>query len=624
MRVAGRVCVTVMPAVGICAVLNLPSYFGLSFHIHQFAAFLYGLALASVFSFFPLSKGKDEKRVVQKIYIVSDVTCFVLSLSCFTYLSFLYDNIMKTIGLLQPQNVLVGCVAVLLTLEGLRRTVGYVFVSIVIAAILSAIFLSYLPVGLQSVPWRQLSVFLFADPQGIIGDPVVISTSLILAFVLFGQVVSRTGLTSLFGDLSAALFGRYRGGQGKVAVVASSLFGMISGSAVANVVTTGSFTIPSMIGSGFPPYLAAAVEAVSSTGGQLMPPIMGAAAFIMASFLGVPYRQVALVAFVPALLYYLAIFIQLDCYSAKTGLKGMPKEQLPRLRNIFKIGNNWLLLVPFFLLIVMLFVLKIEATYAGVYSLGVAMFVGIVLKRMKLPDIAEILASTGKFCVDLVITCGGAGVLIGVLSITGLAYSFSDLLVKVAHGNLFLLLILIALGAIVLGMGMPATGSYLLMGTLAAPALVQMGVPSLAAHLFVFYFAVLSFLTPPVCLAVYAACSLAGSKLWPTALNAIRLGIAAYVVPFAFVYDTSILLSSSHWYHVLYRIMAVALGISFLSTAFEGYLIRKKMGLPYRAILGFGGILCLTPFLAANVTGIGLGVGTIFAHLLLYRGVNYE
>ena len=311
-----------------------------------------------------------------------------------------------------------------------------------------------------------------------------------------------------------AFMGRFRGGPAKVAVVASSLFGMISGSAVANVATIGVFTIPLMKKAGYKPYFAAAVEAVSSTGGAIMPPIMGAAAFIMATFLGIPYSKVALAAAIPAIFYYVAVFIQVDLRAARENLKGMPKEELPKFWNVLK--KNWPFSIPFLVLVYTLFVMWMEAEIAGLISIIVTVLLGFLLRGRTGMDLKKLLwmfRDAGKGLLEVGVTCAGAGLIIGVLSITGLAFMFSAFLISMAKGNVFLLLLLSAIGAGILGCGMPVTAVYLLMVVLTAPALVEMGISPLLAHFFVFYYGVLSFLTPPVCLAAYAAASIAGSNM---------------------------------------------------------------------------------------------------------------
>jgi TRAP transporter 4TM/12TM fusion protein len=404
--------------------------------------------------------------------------------------------------------------------------------------------------------------------------------------------------------------GRYRGGPAKVAVLASSLFGTISGSAVANVVTTGSVTIPLMKKTGYPPFFAGAVEATASSGGQIMPPIMGAAAFLMATFLGISYASVAISAAIPALLYYLAVFIQVDLEAAKNGLKGLPSNQLPKLKAVFQKG--WPFFIPLSILLYTLFILMVEPDKAGLYTTASVFLICCLRRkeRLNLKSAVKILKETGEGMLEVGVVCSAAGLIIGIVSLTGLGFTFSQTLVNLAGGSTFILLILGAVGAIILGMGMTVTAAYLLMVILIAPALIQLGVAPLNAHLFVFYFAVMSFLTPPICLAVYAAASLAGADMMKTAYQAIKLGIAAYIVPFLFAYHPSLLLQGSLM-DIIHATMTALIGISLLAIGVEGFLFRKLVWFK-RVFLILGGLGCMIPGWRSDVIGLVIGIPILF------------
>jgi TRAP transporter 4TM/12TM fusion protein len=462
----------------------------------------------------------------------------------------------------------------------------------------------------KGVTWPRLATFLYLDPQGILGIAIEVAATVVFAFVFFGQALFRTGGGEFFTDSAMALMGHFRGGPAKVAVLASSLFGTISGSAVANVVTTGSVTIPLMKKTGYPPHFAGAVEATASSGGQIMPPVMGAAAFIMATFLGISYAKVAISAAIPAILYYLAVFIQVDLEAAKNGLRGLPSNLLPKLLVVFRKG--WPFFIPLSVLIYTLFILRVEADKAGLYTTASVFLICCIRRenRLNLKKIARILKETGEGMLEIGVISSAAGLIIGIVSLTGLGFTFSQVLVNLAGGSTLLLLILGAVGAIILGMGMTVTAAYILMVILIAPALIQLGVAPLNAHMFVFYFAVMSFLTPPICLAVYAAASLAGADMMKTAFQAIKLGIAAYIVPFLFAYHPSLLLQGNI-IEVIHAVITAIIGISLVAIGIEGFLFRK-LNWVKRVLLILGGLGCMIPGWRSDLIGLVMGIPIIF------------
>ena len=589
-----------IPIIGIMGVVNLPSYFGISLHLQQYMGFIFGLLIASCLVIVPAKRGLSVDRLPWYDLILS-----VISLIAGLYIALNYKMIAVDIGLLMPERVVLGSFAVLLTLEASRRVVGLPFIGIILFFILYALFASHFPGGLRtrSISFQNLATFLYLDPQGILGSALEVATTIVLIFVFFGQTISTVGISKLFNELAIALMGRFRGGPAKVAVVASSLFGMISGSAVANVATIGVFTIPLMKKAGYKPYFAAAVEAVSSTGGAIMPPIMGAAAFIMATFLGIPYSKVALAAAIPAIFYYVAVFIQVDLRAARENLGGMPKDELPRFWNVLR--KNWPFSIPFLVLVYTLFVIWMEAEIAGLISIVVTVLLGFLMKKQTGIDIRKLLGmfrDAGKGLLEVGVTCAGAGVIIGVLSITGLAFMFSAFLIGMAKGSVFLLLLLTAVGASILGCGMPVTAVYLLMVVLAAPALVEVGISPLLAHFFVFYYGVLSFLTPPVCLAAYAAASIAGSNMAQTGFQAMRLGVAAYLVPFIFAYRPGLILEGNIA-QIIQACAATGIAISLIAIGLEGFLFRPLH--PWKRIgLFMAGLLLMAPGALTDIAGI--------------------
>jgi TRAP transporter 4TM/12TM fusion protein len=607
-KLYGDSILTLIPIIGISGILDVPSYFGISLHLSQFVGLLFGIILGSTFIIIPLKKGSSLDKLPWYDFLFS-IIAIVIGL----YVAINYKTIMVDIGMIMPRRVTLGTCAVLLTIEASRRVVGLPFIIIIIAFIIYALFGSYFPGVLytRSISFDNLMTFLYLDPQGILGIPLSISATIILVFVLFGQVISSVGISRLFNDLSFAIMGRFRGGPAKVAVVSSSFFGMISGSAVANVVTTGVFTIPLMKKAGYKPYFAGAVEAVSSTGGQLMPPIMGAAAFLMATFIGVPYSTIALSAMIPAILYYTAVFVQVDLRAAKNNLSGMPKEELPKIQDVLR--ENWPFFIPFLVLVYTLFIMWMEAEFAGLISILATIVLGFVMKKRtgtSIKRLVLVFRDSGKGLLEVGIASAGAGLIIGVLSITGLAFTFSSILVSLAMGNFFLLLLLTAIGTSILGMGMTVTACYLLMVVLSAPALVTLGIPLIVAHFFVFYYGVLSFLTPPVCLAAYAAASIAGAKMTQTAFQSMRLGIVAYLVPFICAYNPALLLIGDT-VSVLWACITSLIGVCIMATAVEGFLFRPLPAWK-RIVLIIGGLGITIPGIYTDAIGFCITFPIIF------------
>ena len=597
-----------VPIIGIGSILNLPLYFRLSFYIQQYIAIFFAFVLALVFLLVPGRKKMAMDRVPWY-----DSLFAILSLIVGLYAALFYKEIMVEMGLLFPQRIALGVIAVLLLLEATRRLIGWPFLIIVICFIFYALFASLFPGGLYSkaIPWQRLANFLYLDPQGIFGVAIEVAATVVFAFVIFGQALFRTGGGQFFIDAALSLMGKYRGGPAKVSVLSSSLFGTISGSAVANVMVDGWFTIPLMKANGFKDYTASAIEAVASTGGQIMPPVMGAAAFLMATFLGIPYAKVALSAALPAILYYIAVYIQIDLIAIREGLHGLPREALPSFKKVMKKGG-WSFFVSILFLIYLLFIVNLDGDKAGLYAAASVLIISFFKKetRPNFTRLISILKDTGEGMLEIGVISAGAGLIIGIISLTGLGYTFSSTLISLSGGYTFLLLVLAAAGAVVLGMGMTVTAAYLLMVILIAPALTTTGVAPLNAHLFVFYFAVLSFVTPPVCLAVYAAASIGKADMFKTGYQAIRLSVAAYIVPFIFVYHPALLLQGNV-IEVLGAVVTAFIGIALVAVAVEGYLFRPLDWVKRILICG-GGILSLIPGWKTDLLGLAIALPIVF------------
>ena len=511
--------------------------------------------------------------------------------------------------------IAIAALMCLLLFEGLRRTSGKALAIVTLFFFGLALVGHLLPGSLtgKHLTLERLTYYVYWDASAIFGPPMQIVSTVVVAFVFFGQALFKTGGSAFFTDISMTLMGRYRGGPAKIAIFASSLFGTISGSVVANVVTTGVVTIPMMKESGFRKEVAGAIEAVASTGGQLMPPIMGIAAFLMAEFLEMPYTEVAVAAIIPSLLYYIAVFIQTDLEAVRSNIARVPEHLIPRLGTLLKEG--W----PFVVLIYTLFWLNFEPERSALWAAGTVLLDSVVFgfrgKRMTVQDLYEMLRDTGLTVLELFMIGAAAGVVISTLNYTGIGFGLTLSLVHLAGGNLFLLLVLSGIACIVLGMGMPTVGVYILLATLVAPALIEMKIPGLAAHMFIMYYGMLSMITPPVCIGAFAAANIAGASPMGTGFAAVKFGWTAFVIPFLFVYSTTLLMIGDPVLIAVDFIAAVA-GVWLLSSAIMGYSLRK-LSMPSRLIYGIAGLFLLIPVAAfegsriINVVGAVLAIGLV-------------
>ena len=448
---------------------------------------------------------------------------------------------------------------------------------------------------------------------------------IVIAYVLFGNVLFRSGGSRFFTGISMALMGRYRGGPAKIAIVGSSLFGMISGSVVSNVATVGVVTIPLMKEGGYKPHYAAAIEACASTGGQIMPPVMGIAAFIMAEYLQVPYKDVAIAAIIPALLYYGGLFIQCDIEAVRSGIKRIEESRIPQLLKVLKEG--WFFPIPFAMLLAGLFWLNWAPDSAAMAATGLILAVGLAIplhgKRLTLGEIVEMLRVTGLSVLDLIMIGATAGIMIGALNISGLGFGLSLSLVNVAAGDVIVLLLLAAFVNVFLGLGMPTVACYILLATLVAPALIQMNIAPMAAHMFIFYYGILSVITPPVAVAAYAAANMAGAEQWKTGWEAMRFGWTAFVIPFGFVFSNTLLMNGDPLAIVIDFCFAMA-GIWFVCAAMMAYGVRH-IGIPMRLMYGIIGITLFIPNEVVewgrwiNIAGALVGLLVILADLAIKR-----
>ncbi|HEY9446360.1 MAG TPA: TRAP transporter permease [Burkholderiales bacterium] len=492
-------------------------------------------------------------------------------------------------------------IAVLITLEATRRVLGWALPLTAVAFLVYASMFTHvqLPVLMEQ---------LYLSTEGIFGSTLGVSASYVMLFVLFGAFMEKSGTGQLFMDFALSLTGHTAGGPGKVAVVSSSLFGTVSGSAVANVMVDGPMTIPLMKRTGFRPPFAAAVEATASTGGQIMPPVMGAAAFVMAEFLGVPYAQVALWAVIPAVLYYVAVFFAVHFEAKRHGLHGVPKHELPRLGRV--LAERGHLFVPIVIILVGLILgysAPLCALIGALICLPMALLRKITRAGITWRNVLDALEDGAKNTLAVALACATAGIIIGCVTITGLGIVFTQVVVDLARDMLPLALILTAAAGIVLGMGMPTTPAYIVMVSLLVPALIKLGAVTPAAHMFAFYFAILSAITPPVALAVYAAASLAKTDLWAAGWAAIRVGAAGFIVPFMFVYEPALLMVNgwAEWHVSALAFMSAVLGCMCLAAGFHGYLVaRARMW--ERVLLVIAALLLIAPELVSSLVGLAL------------------
>jgi TRAP transporter 4TM/12TM fusion protein len=606
----------ILPCTTILESADLLRKVGLVFYPEQFFAAVFALAGALVYLAVPAGKGRERKGSVPWY----DIGAAVITFAAWMYIAINYPRFSEYATDFPVGGVLAAFAVILLLLEGLRRTSGMGIALVALGFIILALVSHYLPGAMtgRKVSLDRLFYYLTWDSTAMLGMPLKIISTIVVSFMMFGQALSLSGGSSFFTDVAMVAMGKYRGGPAKISVVSSALFGTISGSAVANVVADGIITIPLMKQSGYRPHVAAAIEAVASTGGQLMPPVMGIAAFLMAEFLQVPYAQVCIAAIVPSLLYYGALFIEADLEAGRYGLLRIPQEKIPPTLPVLK--NGWFFSVPFVVLIVGIFWLNYPIEECALYASAIVVLLSMVFgykgKRLPLRGIIEVLRTTGTSVLQIFMIGAAAGIVIGVLNISGLGFGLTISLIHVAGGNLIILLLLAAAVCIILGMGMPTGAVYILVATLVAPALVQMKIDPMAAHLFLLYFGLLSAITPPVAVAAFAAAALSGTDPMRTGYAAMRFGWSAFLVPFLFVFSGTLLLRGNLIYILIDLTTAIA-GIWFASAAVIGYTTRI-IGAGYRTVCALAGLALLIPmglFSGARYVNI---FGACLAVILLF------
>ena len=561
-----------------------------------------------IFLLYPIKPGGGWAWRITDLVLLAGSWAFILHI--FINYDYITNRIIY-IDELTLRDKVYATLAILLVLEATRRVLGW-------GLSLTAIgFLAY-PLFFTTVRLPVLMEQLYLSTEGIFGSTLGVSASYVMLFVVFGAFMEKSGVGSLFMDFALSLTGHTAGGPGKVSVVSSSLFGTVSGSAVANVMVDGPMTIPLMKRSGFRPHFAAAVEATASTGGQIMPPVMGAAAFVMAEFLAVSYFQVTIWAIIPAILYYVAVFFAVHFEAKRHGLLGVPKAELPRLGRVMRERGH--LFIPILIVFVGLiagYSAPLCALVATLTCLPVALLRKTTREGITWRSAFDALEDGAKNTLPVAIACACAGIVIGSTTITGLGISFTQFVVALSQNLLPIALLLTAVAGIILGLGLPTTPSYIVMVALLVPALVKLGAVTPAAHMFAFYFAILSAITPPVALAVFAAASLAKTSMWDAGWAAMRIGAAGYIVPFMFVYEPALLMIGP-WYVTAVALASAVIGVMALAASLHGYLL-DALSMWQRAVLFVAAILLIAPELISSIVGLVLLAAVAINQGLLSR-----
>lgn len=564
--------------------------------------FMLGLLYLSYF-------GKSDRKVGARI---ADVLFLMMAIASVTYVILINDSYQLRSGMTIPSDIVFGIMLLVVLLDATRRSMGWSLTIIASLFVVYAFAGKYLP-GIFAFGGYKLSRFIHTTvftSDGIMGSTLSVCATYIVLFIILGAVFQETGVGNYFTSLTTAAFGRLRGGPAKVSVIASALFGSISGSSVANVVGTGSFTIPMMKKIGFEPEYAGAVEAAASTGGQIMPPIMGAAAFVMAEMIDVAYSEIVKSAWIPALLYFTAILIMIDLHARRYGIMGAKAEDLPVFKQMIK---DIYLLFPIIFLIVLLTAFNFSVSKAGMYTL-IFTIVLVMLKRssrLNLEKLKRIAISSARGTIPVAVACGVVGIISAVVMGSGLGFRLSNILIKLSGGHLLVLLFLTMLTSIVLGMGLPTTPAYMILASLVAPALIQLGVPAIAAHMFIFYFGIISNVTPPVAMAAYAAAGISGGNPLKTGFQSFKLALSGFLLPFLFIYNPVLLMQGS-FLDAIWPIITALIGIYCLSAFIEGYYLNREIKIVERILLFVAALSLIDSGMLTDFVGIGLAVCVYF------------
>ncbi|MFT9597174.1 TRAP transporter permease [Mesobacillus sp.] len=573
-----------------------------------------GFALALIFLLFPARK----KNLKVKKVAWYDLLLAVIAIAVGVYWPVMIDELVNRVGRLTPLDFYIGIAAILLVLEATRRTVGLPIMIIAAIFMAYALYGPYMPGFLahRGLDLESLVQTMFFTTEGILGTPLGVSSTFIFLFLLFGAFLVKTGVGQYFNDLAVAVAGKSTGGPAKVAIFSSALQGTISGSSVANVVTSGSFTIPMMKKLGYRKEFAGAVEAAASTGGQLMPPIMGAAAFLMVEFIGggITYWEIAKAATIPALLYFSGIWIMTHFEAKRIGLRGLSDEEMPDRKEVLK---KIYLLLPI-LIVIILMVSGMSIMRAALWSILSTIVVSAFSKetRIGFKDAIDALVDGARTALGVAAATAAAGIIVGVVTKTGLGLKLANGLLDLSGGYLIPTLMLTMVAAIVLGMGSPTTANYVITSTIAAPAIILLGVPDLSAHLFVFYFGIIADITPPVALAAFAAAGVSGGEPLRTGVNSAKLAIAAFIIPYMFVLSPELLMIDTTWTELIWVVFSAISGMLAIGAGVIGYWLRKLQW--WERVLGIvGGIMLIYPEGMSDIIGLGLFVLLVALQIII-------
>lgn len=572
-----------------------------------------GAALCLVYLLYPIKSSLTSKRGIPWY----DLIFAAVALYANFYIIQNYDRLINEAIIFgfTYMDQFVATAGILLLLEATRRVVGLPIVIIAILALLYGMFGNFIPIiGHAGNDWPTLATKMFFSSSAIFGIPIQISSTYIFLFLFFGVILVKTNIGQFFNDLALRLTGKYTGGTAKAAVAASGLQGMVSGSSVANTVGSGSFTIPMMKNAGFKPHFAAASEASASTGGQLMPPIMGAAAFIMASYTGIPYNEIIVIAIIPALLYFSGVFLGTHFEARKQNIRGLSKEELPKTNKLVKRLDLFLPLV----IIIGFLLAGRTPTYAALFAIVTAFVISFFRKetRMSLKGIIKLLEEGARVALPVIAACATAGIIAGTVTTTGLGPKIAGGIIDLAQGQFFLVMFFTMIACIILGMGLPTTANYVVTATMAAPALLAFDVPVIAVHMFVFYFGIVADITPPVCLAAYAGAGIAGANPMKAGVTAVKLAIAAFIIPYVFVTNPLLLLQGDVTaFNLSISVITALLGMAAISSALIGYFATKVTWVERIALIACG-LMLVYPNLVISLIGFGVfGAVSVFQYV---------
>lgn len=574
-----------------------------------------------VFFMYELKAGVEKKKLYSAIinalmvaFVIAAGTYFIINMSSSSMVT-------RAISGASKFEIVLGVILILLVMEIARRKVGAAL------TVLSAIFILYALFG-RSMPAiikhkgysiSYLTEYLTWTTEGIFGTCIGASVTFVCLYIIFGEMLDAFGAGQFFIDIAYAATGRMKGGPAEASVVSSALMGSINGSAVANVVTTGTFTIPLMKKVGYKPEYAGAVEAVASTGGQILPPVMGAAAFVMSDLTGIAYSQIVIAALIPGLLYYIALGISVYLEADKLGLEGEDKSKLKAVKDVLKDG--WYYAIPILVLLVCLLAFGFSANYSAVFAIITLAIVGIAKtyfkeKRFPWQEFYQTFRKSMKTTVAVSIACAAAGIVIGIVSMTGIGVKFTRIVFRLAGGNTFMMLLLIMVACIIMGMGLPSTAAYIIAATIGVPPLVQAGFTELGANMFVFYFAIISFITPPVALAAYAGAGIAGSKPGSTGVRAFLLGLSGFIIPFVYVYNPALLIVGSKFTSVAYIALMALFAVFLLSSSITGWL-HGKINIVFRVLMCASAVLMFVQGAVwTDILGLILGIVSVVVVLI--------